>query len=407
MPENPRPAAAPPPDEPVRQAAAASPVSSSKPQAKKTAKLLLPAKALGAHIHNKWVYFKSVKLSKKQWALLIVVLLALIAGGVFGGMTLYQHFRGKPPVSTPVVKNAKKAAPAPTTEASTLTGVQVPIGTNKRQVNGFMIENSLDARPQSGLKDAGVVFEAIAEGGITRFLALFQETMPAYIGPVRSARPYYIDWLLGFDATYAHVGGSPEALAKIKALGVKDLDQFANGGSYDRVTSRVAPHNVYTSMDRIDALAASKGYTTSSFTGFERKKDAPAAVVSPAGINIDISSSLFSVHYDYNNATNSYLRSEGGAPHLDEKSQLQIIPKVVVAMVVPYGIEADGQHSEYATIGSGQVYIFQDGSVSVGTWKKTDAKAQITFTDGNGATIKLNAGQTWITAVNSADAIHY
>src|SRR5581483_6348891 len=126
----------------------------------------------------------------------------------------------------PPVSASSMHAQQPTTVASTLTGLPVDPSVNKRQVTAVMIENSLDARPQSGLDQAGIVFEALAEGGVTRFMALFQDTQPDYIGPVRSARPYYIQWLLGYDAAYAHVGGSPDALNDITAWHVKDLNQF-------------------------------------------------------------------------------------------------------------------------------------------------------------------------------------
>ena len=91
---------------------------------------------------------------------------------------------------------------------------------------------------QSGLAQAGVIFEAVAEGGITRYMALYQDTSPGYIGPIRnSARPYFIQWALGFDAAYAHVGGSPEAISDIQTWNVKDIDQFYNGSYYQRVTT--------------------------------------------------------------------------------------------------------------------------------------------------------------------------
>jgi hypothetical protein len=264
-----------------------------------------------------------------------------------------------------------------------------------------MIENSPDARPQSGLKDAGVVYEAIAEGGITRFVALYQEAQPDYIGPVRSVRPYYLDFIRPFEASIAHVGGPPQALSDIKTLGVVDLDQFANGGSYRRITARFAPHNVYTSMANLDALNSSKGHTSSNFTGFARKKEAPSAQPTAKSIDISISSAFYNVHYDYDVATNSYKRSEGGAAHLDEKTGAQITPKVVIALVMSRGIASDGQHTNYATTGSGHMYVFQDGILTEGTWAKADRTAQFVFAANNGQPIKLNPGQTWITIADA------
>lgn len=361
---------------------------------------LLPAKASKKprkfHIWpRKW----STKKKRICTALLLVFLLALIGGGYW----YYASHRTKP--SEPVV--SQDTPPPPTTEASRLTGVQIPIDLNKRAVTGVMIENSPDARPQSGLKDAGVVYEAVAEGGITRFLALYQESQPDYIGPVRSARPYYLDWLMPFDAAYAHVGGSPEALAQIKALGVKDLDQFSNAGAYQRVSNRYAPHNVYTSTAKLDQIEQQKGYTTSNFTSFVRKAEAPVEVPNANSIDLSISSFLYNPHYDYDKATNSYKRSEGGKPHTDEKSGSQLNPKVVIALVMPSGIASDGTHTDYKTTGSGTMYVFQDGTVTQGTWQKSDRKAQFTFSDSAGKPLALNPGQAWISMINTAGAAVY
>jgi hypothetical protein len=282
---------------------------------------------------------------------------------------------------------------------SPLTGLEVPDeATTKKQVRAVMIENSPDARPQSGLKDAGVVFEAIAEGGITRFLVLYQESEPGLIGPVRSLRPYYVDWLAPFDATVSHVGGSKNALDEIRNGTYKDIDQFFNAAAYWRATDRWAPHNVYTSSQKLNELNAQKGFTSSSFTGFERKGDESLEPTAKS-IDIDISYGLFNVHYDYDKPTNSYVRFEGGEPHKDREAG-QIQPKVVVVMKVPsqLGLE-DGYRLQMTTTGSGQVTIFQDGVVKQGTWQKADKKSQIVFKDDEGKVIKLTPGQTWITAI--------
>ncbi len=214
------------------------------------------------------------------------------------------------------------------TVPSALTGLLVDPSLNKGPVTGIMIENSEDARPQSGLSQAGVVFEAIAEGGITRFLALFQDTAPDNVGPIRSARPYYLQWALGFDAGYAHVGGSPEAITDISDWGVRDLDQFYNGSSYHRVSSREAPHNVYTAIATLNTLEANKGYTSSTFTSFPRKTEDPLKVPTAKTINFNISGPLYNVAYTYDATTNSYLRSEGGEAHIDANTNTQISPRL-------------------------------------------------------------------------------
>ena len=319
------------------------------------------------------------------------------------------HHTGPKPVA--VKKTVVKEPAPPPPVYSTLTGLQVADETvNQRPVTGIMIENSMDARPQSGLGDAGVVFEAIAEGGITRFLALYQDSAPADIGPIRSARPYYIQWLLGFDAAYAHVGGSPQALSDIKSLGVKDMNQFAYGGYYHRITTRAAPHNVYTSMSTLNQLESERGYT-STYTGFARAtKEEPSKTPDATSIDFDVSSYTYNPHYAYNATTNSYDRSEAGAAHMDAGSGKQISPKVVVAMVLPFGRgepNGSGYYSDYKVIGSGTAYIFQNGTVITATWTKTANTTQITFTDPAGKAVPLAPGNTWISAVSATSSVSY
>lgn len=348
------------------------------------------------------------RLNKKK-KLLIIVLLAIVLL-VGAGIGVYFLTKKDPVVIKPnpePVTEKIVEPPKPTTEASKLTGVQVEFALNARGVTAIMIENSVDARPQSGLLSAGIVYEAIAEGGITRFLALYQEAQPDYIGPVRSARPYYIDWLLPYSPSFAHAGGSPEAISMISNLGIKDMEHGVNGSSYQRVSNRYAPHNLYTSMASLDAIRAKKGWAADNFTGFTRKADAPSKVPTAIAVNLKISSVLFDVHYDYDAATNSYKRSEGGKPHIDERSGTQLNPKVVIALVVPYSIHPDGVHSKYQTIGSGQAYIFQDGIMQEATWTKASQAAQIEFRDAGGRVLTLNAGQTWITAVGLANMVTF
>ena len=345
------------------------------------------------------------RLSKKWTIVLVALIVALITG-----LALFAY------ASQPQDKGgsfaSKRGAYVPkiTTVASKLTGLQVDPSVNQRPVTGVMIENSPDARPQSGLDQAGVVFEAIAEGGITRFLALFQDNQTDYIGPVRSARPYYVQWCMGFDCALAHVGGSPEGLSDIKAWGTKDLDQFANSGPYSRISSRYAPHNVYTSIAKLNDLETSKGFSTASYTSLPRKKDTASKAPNASSINLAISGALYNVHFAYDAASNSYKREQGGAAHMVVNSagqQTQISPKVVVALVMQYGLEADDHHSQYNVTGSGQAFVFQDGIITPATWSKADTKAPIVLTGSDNQPVSLNAGQTWFTALGSASLVTY
>lgn len=341
----------------------------------------------------------------------IVVLVALVTlilgiGGAliygFNSLTFYAS------TGDPVVLKEKKIY-------SELTGAEVTEKQSKRPVTAIMIENSPDARPQSGLKESGAVFEAIAEGGITRFLVLYQEDAPQLIGPVRSLRPYYVDWLAPFDASVAHVGGSVKALAEIRNGSYKDIDQFFNADSYWRAKDRYAPHNVYTSFDRLDALNKKKGYTSSEFEGFARVEDTPAAKKKRAkataakpgaiSISVNISAPLYNSSYTYDKASNSYVRSQGGAPHADREAG-SIAPNVVIVIETALSkVFEDGYRESYQTTGSGKAYVFQNGTVTEGTWSKSSKTAQMEFKDTAGKTIELERGQTWITAIDPSKSV--
>jgi len=382
--------------------------------------LAKPERVRGASNFSKNPVKNLKNLHPKHWYNLSRAEKFMTLGGFFiilvavwvAGLVLYTHVVGEPPS---IIVHKKHAPAAPATVASPLTGLQVDPALAKRPVTAIMIENSLDARPQSGLQDAGVVFEAIAEGGVTRFMGLFQETQPQYIGPVRSLRPYYIHFAEPFDASIAHVGGSPDALAEIRNGG-KDLDQFFNSGAYWRQPTRPAPHNVYTSFARLDALNAKKGYTSSNVQSWDRKKDSPLKVPTAKTISMRISGVYYDPSYVYNPTTNSYLRSENKAAHINvtsatDKTGVQLQPKVVIALVMGLSngaLDASGAYySDYQDTGSGTAFVFQDGGVTEGSWTKTDNSSQFVFTDTTGKEIKLDAGQTWVSIVTSASAVTY
>lgn len=350
---------------------------------------------------------------------LIIVSAASVAILVVGVGAL-QMFGPKAaePDPVPVVESTYEPPPEPTTEPSRLTGVEVEKELNKRPVTAVMIENSIDARPQAGLNEAGIVFEAIAEGGITRFLALFQTEQPEHIGPIRSARPYYVRWARGFDAAYVHSGGSVEAKILIPQIGVKDVDHGNYPGTFDRVSNRFAPHNVYTSMARLDALREQLGYTTSDFTGFDRiieepeeeseaTEEAPVSSAEKANsIVMNISSSNYNTTYSYNPDANKYARFMGGVPHTDERSGEHIHPSVVVAFESNYNIHPNGIHSVYAVIGSGNATVYQNGEVHNVKWSKPTDVAELKFTTASGKPFLMQPGQTWITAIQAGKYSH-
>jgi hypothetical protein len=329
-------------------------------------------------------------------SIVIAGLFLILVAGVTAFIILSQK---STPISVSHITPKPKPKPAPVFY-SPLTGDKVAdVAATKQAVTAIMIENSPDARPQSGIKQAGIVYEAIAEGGITRFLTLHQQDKPQLIGPVRSLRMYYVDWLAPYNASVAHVGGSQFALQEIRNGKYRDIDQFFNGGSYWRATDRYAPHNVYTSFAKLDALNAAKGYTSSTFTGFERADAAPSKTPNATSITINISGPLYNTTYTYDKANNRYNRFLAGAPHND-REEGQLTPNVVIGMKVDMSqVLEDGYRENITTAGSGAATIFQNGTAQEVTWTKADRASQIVFTDAAGKVVPLVRGQTWIAAV--------
>jgi len=321
----------------------------------------------------------------------------VLAGGLVAAIIFWQQ--PKEVKTTANKPKPVKVAPKPK-YYSPLTGEEVADEKARtKPVTAIMLENSPSARPQSGLKDAEIVYEAVAEGGITRFLALYQQHQPDLIGPVRSLRMYYLNWATPYDASIAHIGGSYNALKKVRSGGYRDIDQFFNSKYYWRATDRYAPHNVYTSFSKLNQLNALKGYTSSRPVGFERADDSKAITKDATTINLKISGPLYNSSYQYDPATKLYARSEGGAPHLDREAG-QIMAKVIIALRVDMSkVMEDGYRENITTTGSGNVIIFQNGHAISGTWSKISDSAQLTFTDANGQPIALARGTTWISAI--------
>ena len=346
---------------------------------------------------------------------LIIAGITAVAVGIVGTAVVIEvnrlgSFKRATSSVTSMIKPSIPAAPPPTAP-SPLTGLPVDPGAAKQPIVGIMIENlDPDARPQSGLSDAGVVYDALAEGGITRFLALFQEPVPSSIGPIRSLRPYYLDWGLEFDAPVIHAGGSQPALAAIGPRGLKNVEALVLGSPYfTRTSDRLAPHNLYTSTNGVSTVLAKLKFDRQpTFNVWPRKADSAEATPSHPTIDIDFGSASYNVKYTFDSTSNSYARELAGKPHVDRNSGQQIMVKNVVVEFVPtsYSTQEDGKpETNIALIGSGQALVFEDGGKTDATWKKTSDTSQTQLIDGNGQPIQFNRGNSWIEVVPSGNIV--
>ncbi len=352
----------------------------------------------------------------KAWVVthkkLLLILLPIVAVIALSAVLWFISARNPNSDDNFTLKKVEK--PVPVKVAAPLTGILVDADAAKKPIAGVMIENSTDARPQSGLSEAGVVYEAIAEGGITRFLALFQEPYPTPLGPVRSLRPYYLDWALEYNAPAVHAGGSQPALAQIGPSHLKNVEALVQGSGFYRAKDRAAPHNLYTNNDLLTKLLAKLGFDTApTYIGWARKDDTPPATgIAPLHpkITITISSSAYNVQYDYDATTNSYKRTNGALAQVDRNTNAQISTKNVIVEFVPvsYGTQKNGKpETIYNLLGTGKAYIFMDGDAIVGTWSKTADAAPTVFLDAAGAPVKFNRGNTWVSAIPAGNAVTY
>jgi len=271
-----------------------------------------------------------------------------------------------------------------------------------------MIDNHPDARPQSGIDQAGLVYEAEVEGYYTRLMAVFaSDDKVVKIGPVRSARPYFADWAQDLNAVYAHCGGSPEALVDIEQKGVVDLNQFYSGAIFWRSTDRPAPHNIYLSSENYNKFLSDKNISAGNFSAWQFKDDSPLNNSSSSGeILINYQAPEFQVKWIYQVSGNDYIRYYGAQPELTADNKL-IIAKNIIIQTVPAVVIDNDLRLKMDDVGSGTSTICLDGACQPGRWTKPDAATRTKFSYAGGEEVKFNAGPTWIEVVRPEIKIDY
>ncbi len=387
--------------------------------------------------------------NKKSWIIFLILgIFGVICGVVMFVIPFVVPKEALPDLTFPTIPSQVSAAGV----YSNLTGLELASEAEKT-TPAFCVQtpNGLDgARPQVGINQAGVVFEAIAESGITRFAAIYQNPTSAVIGPIRSLRLYYLQWDTPFDCTIVHAGGADDAIAAVRAGGYKDLSEnyyFIYPGNYPNYYRM--SNNLFTTGAYLMQFNADYGYGGSNVNGFKRMTPAESAhtridnsvaekLVITEPTTADVSAlapkvatigvrfggvATYNVNYNYNADTNSYDRGyESGEPHMiydcpaenlgevtpeSACTLKQLSPSVVAVIVVDERRASDNYHEDITTVGSGSAYIFQNGDAIAGTWTKSSVDSQIVFTDANGKEILLAPGQTFVEAVPTYGSVEY
>lgn len=259
-----------------------------------------------------------------------------------------------------------------------------------------MVDNHNKARPQNGVDKADLVYEILAEGGITRYLAMFYSEEAEIIGPVRSARYYFVQLAKGYNAPYAHAGGNLDALEIINKLKIKDLDEIYNSGEYFwRDSKRKMPHNLYTSTKQLIKGAKAKGYDLvplqlpaigSVWEGTPHQKD----------IRLDYSSGKYTYAVSWHYNGQEYIRSINDKPHTMADGAAIKAQNILVMAAKTREVIKEELESEIELIGKGELLYFVEGKVHKGTWEKASAESSIKFLEETGQPIKIKSGKTWV-----------
>lgn len=367
---------------------------------------------------------------KENGALVLIISLSILVS--LGALAFLYFFVIKVPIlPAQIIKMSGNYIESGVKSASLNTSLSVPSvpKTEESPLNGLlftkdemakmlknrpvavMINNHLEARPQSGLARADIVYEAVTESGITRYMAIWWSDGPKKVGPVRSARQYYLEWLSPFDPLFIHDGCAATSDPKTNACGniytynIKDLRTLG----YWRTTDRFAPHNEYNSIQSAWAYGKDSGWNKfpSNTESLKFKKDA-SYDERGAKTRVKIrfrpdhtqNGELYTSEWSYNRDTNLYYHKIGGAKDIDMEAKKQVTAKTVIIEEVKLEEAYDGKGRVIiTTIGQGKAKILMDGKIISGTWKKKNRTDRTRYYDSKGEEVKINRGLIWINAL--------
>ncbi|UFT99919.1 DUF3048 domain-containing protein [Radiobacillus kanasensis] len=281
------------------------------------------------------------------------------------------------------------------------TGIKTNEQVNNRAV-AVMVNNYYKARPQTGLSKADIVFEILAEGNITRFIAFFQSQQPEVVGPVRSAREYYFNLAKDYNALYIYHGAATHVEAELQATGPDNLSGsiYDNDGYlFKRADFREAPHNSYLQFENVYEEAAEQGYEVEveyEPLPFLTEEEIPNIQGNTA---TDISFSYFSndpIHYKYDTASEKYLRYNGDMQTVEYETDEAIQLDNLFILETAHAVIDDAGRREIDLQSGGNALLIQKGKVQEVQWQNVDGRI-LPYKDGQ--PVGLVPGQTWVNVI--------
>lgn len=264
-----------------------------------------------------------------------------------------------------------------------------------------MVNNHPLARPQSGLDKADIVYEILAEGEVTRFVAIYQSQKPKVIGPVRSIRPYYIQIGAGFDAVMVHAGGSEEALETLAHSDYSYINEIKNGKYFWRESFRKPPHNLYTDLDHIWQAMEDKGMRTmAEVPTFPFLAPGTRIEQGETANRIDVTfHPLYKIAYAYDEKTGRYLRFTQGKPHYDLTTNRQLAAVNVLVIASRHRVLDSEGRRQVDVSGPGDGYLFQQGKARKIKWKKSGGVIRVYADASFSEELPLLPGNTWVSII--------
>ncbi|MGZ4509250.1 MAG: DUF3048 domain-containing protein [Blastococcus sp.] len=330
---------------------------------------------------------------------------ALIAAVVLTTAGCSHHKKTPVAISSTPAPTTSAAPPPPPPARWPLTGVLMGAPVDRPAI-AVKIENSIDARPQTGLSSADMVWEEVVEGGITRYLAVYHSALPPVIGPVRSVRPMDPSIAGPLHGLFAFSGGQPPFPAAVAAAGLQVLSMDNGAAGFYRVNARRAPHNVYASLAVFLRQAdANHRHSPPPQFAFAGTGEQPTAVVSGAPatrLNLTLSGIGHPV-WTWSQPDGAWLRSEGATPAVEANGHRLHATNVVVLRVdvvnTRYIDPAGNPVPETRLIGAGAALVASAGHTVAATWSKSAVGATLALTGADHLPIKLAPGTTWIELV--------
>lgn len=325
-----------------------------------------------------------------------IVLLLLVVGLIMTGCSKKEETKEPAPNNTKeeVVKEPEFSGIYP------LTGIGTNENTDQRAI-AVMVNNHTKARPQSGLSKADIVYEMLAEGDVTRFLAVFQSEMPERVGPIRSARNYYVELAKGFNSIYIAHGYSPEAQKMLASGYVDNLNgQQYDGTLFKRSSERKAPHNSYISFENIEKGAKDKGYDLTgapaafTFLNEEEVKGIQGDSIKEATINYG--SIAYNVQFKYDEQDGKYKRYSNGQQTIDAETSKPVAVDNVFIIETTHQVVDNKGRRDIDLQSGGKGYLLQKGKANEVEWVNKDGRLVPSL---NGKEIGLVPGKTWVNII--------